>query len=147
MTVADVSASVDLRTAWGSLPQAVRLFLPGSLYPFAACCQILKTAPRFPSYTEQEIADEVGISDDTVSRIVEESRKNDMWQKYGILSRYQEPDWNAPLYNVWKKQEKTNGTAFPSSLSMEGERRPLVPVGTIATSYARLYHNKAFSAP
>jgi DNA modification methylase len=61
-------------------------------------------------YTEEEIAEAVGLTKQAISSILEECQKNDTWQKFYILSRYQEPDWSPPLYNVWKQQDKTNKT-------------------------------------
>ena len=60
-------------------------------------------------YTEAEIAEAVGVSEETV-RLSAKSQDFDSWQKLGVLSRYQEPDWSPPLYDVWKRQDKTNGT-------------------------------------
>jgi len=62
-------------------------------------------------WTEQEIADEVGCDRATVNRLIEEPCKIDSWQKCTVLSEYREPDWTPPLYNVWKRQTKTNGTS------------------------------------
>jgi len=62
-------------------------------------------------YTEQEIAEVVGLTKQAVSVITTECQKDDTWHKFDILSRYQEPDWSPPLYNVWKQQTKSNTTS------------------------------------
>ena len=54
-------------------------------------------------YTEQEIADAVGVADRTIPNVIE-SAKTATWQKLRILSTYAEPDWSPPLYDVWKLQ-------------------------------------------
>jgi len=61
-------------------------------------------------YTDEEIAEAVGVDQSTVTREMEEPCKNETLQKCMILANYQEPDWKPPLYNVWKLQEKTNTT-------------------------------------
>ena len=59
-------------------------------------------------YTEVEIAEAVGVAQQTVNDQVKELPKHVIWQKSVILSQYQEPDWTPPLYNVWKQQDKSN---------------------------------------
>jgi len=62
-------------------------------------------------HTEQEIAEAVGCDQKTVNNVVSELGKNDIWQKFLVLSRYQEPEWTPPLYNVWKQQDKSNSVS------------------------------------
>jgi len=59
-------------------------------------------------YTESEIAEAVGVTRQAIT--AQEWQKADIWQKFAILSTYQEADWRPPLYNVWKLQDKTNKT-------------------------------------
>jgi DNA modification methylase len=61
-------------------------------------------------YTEEEIANECRVDQSTINRQCQELCKSDIWQKNIIFSEYQDPDWLPPLYNVWKKQDKTNKT-------------------------------------
>ena len=60
-------------------------------------------------YTEEEIAEAVGIDQSTVNDMVNgESWETATWQKSMILAEYREPEWTPPLYNVWTKAAKTN---------------------------------------
>jgi len=60
-------------------------------------------------YTEEEIAEKAGLNRSTITKI--EWCKFDTWQKFTIFSNYQEPDWKPPIYNVWKRQDKSNKTS------------------------------------
>ena len=62
-------------------------------------------------YTEEEIAEAAGCSVQPIKDVVTEPDKSATWQKNLILSTYSEPDWAPPLYNVWKVQNKSNGTS------------------------------------
>lgn len=62
-------------------------------------------------YTEEEIAEQVGVSEGTVHELIEKSSEIPSLEKMRILSEYRDPDWTPPLYNVWKRQEKTNGVS------------------------------------
>ena len=61
-------------------------------------------------YTEDQIAEALGLARNTVNVLMSESSKMDIWQKLAIFSEYHDPDWQPPLYNVWKQQNKTNLT-------------------------------------
>ena len=61
-------------------------------------------------YTEDEIAAETEISKATVSEAIRKCSELDTWQKLNIFANYQDPDWTPPLYDIWKRQEKTNKT-------------------------------------
>ena len=62
-------------------------------------------------YTEEEIAEKVGVDQATVNRTMEEPCKADTWQKCMIFSAYSDPSWQPPLYDVWKVQNKSNTTS------------------------------------
>lgn len=62
-------------------------------------------------YTEEEIAEAVKVDQSTVSRQCEELCKSDIWQKCIVFSEYSDPDWQPPLYDVWKVQNKSNRTS------------------------------------
>ena len=62
-------------------------------------------------YTQEEVAEAVGLSDEWVRQNVQESQLYDTWPKLGIFSAYQDPGWVPPLYDVWKVQNKSNKTA------------------------------------
>lgn len=62
-------------------------------------------------YTEEEIAEQVGVSKATVIDILQKRSEIPSLEKLTILSEYREPDWTPPLYNVWKRQEKTNSVS------------------------------------
>ena len=59
--------------------------------------------------TEQEIAEVVGVTRQAIT--AQEWQKSDIWQKFAIFSQYTDPDWHPPLYDVWKVQDKSNGTS------------------------------------
>lgn len=59
-------------------------------------------------YTEDEIAGTVGTSVQPVKASVEKPDENEHFRKHLIFSRYEEPDWKPPLYDVWKVQDKSN---------------------------------------
>jgi len=59
-------------------------------------------------YTEQEIADKEQIDESTVSVVLKNLEKSDTIQKFKVFANYQDPDWEPPLYNVWKQQKKSN---------------------------------------
>jgi hypothetical protein len=62
-------------------------------------------------YTEEEIAEQVDLSVFPVHQLLEKPYEIANLQKNKILSEYNEPDWTPPIYNVWKRQEKTNGVS------------------------------------
>ena len=62
-------------------------------------------------YTDDEIADSVGCGRSTVTTLMKDPSEIAIWQKLTNLSRYQDPDWSPPLYNVWKTQNKSNATS------------------------------------
>jgi hypothetical protein len=58
-------------------------------------------------YTEEEIAEAIGIGEDAVSKRLPELRekyRNTNGGKVGFLD-----DFDPPLYNVWKQQDKSKG--------------------------------------
>jgi len=61
-------------------------------------------------YTEEEIAERVGVSIGTVFNVIEKSSEDATWQKLKIFSEYRDPDWKPPLYDVWKVQNTSNST-------------------------------------
>jgi len=67
-------------------------------------------------YTEEEIAAEAGLTQQAVS--VQELQKSARWQKFVIFSEYQEPEWEPPLFDVWKVQNKSNATSHPGNSEM-----------------------------
>ena len=52
-------------------------------------------------YTQQEIAEEIGIHKDTVSEIVEVCQKKYPDTKSDKLAKYQDSDFELPIYNIW----------------------------------------------
>lgn len=61
-------------------------------------------------YTNDEIAAFVGTSVQPVKDVID-SDNSATWQKNLNLSQYAEADWHPPLYDVWKVQNKSNGTS------------------------------------
>lgn len=61
-------------------------------------------------YTEEEIAEAVGMPQQTVNDHTRELPKDDIWQKSVVFSEYRDPAWHPPLYDVWKVQDKSNET-------------------------------------
>jgi predicted DNA-binding protein YlxM (UPF0122 family) len=59
-------------------------------------------------YTEDEIAEKVGISHDSVGRKIEDLRKSFPGTNSVKLSQYDDPDFQVPLYTVWSFGRKTN---------------------------------------
>lgn len=57
-------------------------------------------APWLACHTEQEIAEAVGMPQQTAHDHLAELPKSDIWQKSVILSRYQEPDWSPPTWTI-----------------------------------------------
>lgn len=57
---------------------------------------------RASCYTEEQIAEEVGLSLGSISEAVKEPSEMDSWQKLKVFSSYQDPKWRPPLYDVWK---------------------------------------------
>lgn len=52
-------------------------------------------------YSQQQIADEVGVHKDTITENLKERRKLESFPKSDKpLALYQEPDWEPPLYAV-----------------------------------------------
>ena len=49
-------------------------------------------------YTEEEIAEAVGLTQQAVSAM--EPQKSDIWQKFVIFSNYREPGWQPPIHDV-----------------------------------------------
>jgi hypothetical protein len=62
-------------------------------------------------YTDEEIAEGLGCSVQPVKEQTEKPDENETLQKNLVFSAYQDTDWTPPLYNVWKRQDKTNSTA------------------------------------
>jgi predicted transcriptional regulator len=59
-------------------------------------------------YTEQEIADSVGITKQAVGQICKEKYTSTELYKPAYL--HQDESFEVPLYNVWKQQTKTDGS-------------------------------------
>lgn len=59
-------------------------------------------------YTQEEIAEEVGIGRTTVTELTQELCKLEAFPKSTVSAQYAEPDWAPPLYTVWTKSAKTN---------------------------------------
>ena len=61
-------------------------------------------------YTEEEIAEKVGVDQATVNRTMEEPCKADTWQKCMIFSAYSDPSWQPPLSQM--SGSDTSSVAF-----------------------------------
>lgn len=62
-------------------------------------------------WTREEIAASEGLSDGAISEIWSEFLDLEKLTKPAqTLATYSDPDWKPPIYNVWKQQEKTNGS-------------------------------------
>lgn len=67
-------------------------------------------------WTQQEIADEVGVTKDTVCQITAEFPKSDKLTKPQQSAAEHATDFDVPIYNIWKQQIKTEGvTHFGNS--------------------------------
>lgn len=66
-------------------------------------------------YSEQEIADKVGIAQKTVSNKVENfSNFSQMAKITKLEATYQEEDFKPPIYNLWNDLKLTNNVGlFP----------------------------------
>ena len=60
--------------------------------------------------TQQEIADATGWSQPTVKSFIENGSVADL-DKTDQLSAEHATDFTPPIYNIWKQQEKTNGSS------------------------------------
>jgi len=66
--------------------------------------------------THEEIAARVSLSEEAIRQFVaEKSQLLDIWRKLGIFSEYRDSDWQPPLYDVWKVQNKSNGVTHPGN--------------------------------
>ena len=70
-------------------------------------------------YSEQEIADEVGLAQKTITNSVSNfSNLNNFVQITKLAATYQEEDFKPPLYNLWNDLKLTRvtppGEIFPS---------------------------------
>lgn len=62
-------------------------------------------------WTREEIAESEGLSNGQISEIWSEFLELEKLTKSSqTMALYSEPDWKPPIYNVWKQQEKTNGS-------------------------------------
>lgn len=59
-------------------------------------------------WTYEEIGEKLGVTFKTADNYVQEFVKSDKCQKLQIFADYQGPDWEPPLYSVWKQQTKSN---------------------------------------
>lgn len=59
-------------------------------------------------WTYEEIGEKLGISFKSADNYVQEFVKSDKCQKLQIFADYLNPKWKPPLYNIWKKQVKSN---------------------------------------
>lgn len=64
-------------------------------------------------HTQEEIAEEEGITKETVSTICQ--KMAELPESDKVLANHHEPDYKRPLYNVWKWQEKTPGVKHPGN--------------------------------
>lgn len=58
-------------------------------------------------YTEEEIGTAVGLDESTVHPLAK-SLKSEAMQKSRMFAEYLDPDWSPPLYNIWRKHDRTN---------------------------------------
>ena len=65
-------------------------------------------------YTEEEIAEAVGVDQSTINRQVTELCKSDIWQKSIVFSQYREPGWQPPIHDVWRAIEVTDAAGHPA---------------------------------
>jgi len=71
-------------------------------------------------YTQQEIADAVGISQKEVSKKTAELYQMDIWQKgIKLKANYEDPDWETPLYNIWTFAKNNNSTKHFGNTAVE----------------------------
>jgi len=66
-------------------------------------------------YTEDEIAERAGLSKATISSRVEKCSDLESFPKLNIPARYLDQQWKAPIYDVWKVQNKSNETSHPGN--------------------------------
>ena len=59
----------------------------------------------------EEIAEEEGVTKETVSAICQ--KMAELPESDKVLALHHEPEYKRPLYNIWKWQEKTEGTRHP----------------------------------
>lgn len=62
--------------------------------------------------TLDEIAEREDLKQQSITTILENHRKSDTVQKSVIFSHYQNPDWNPPIYDIWKAASKSNETSI-----------------------------------
>jgi len=68
--------------------------------------------------TREEIAAAAKVSPAEVSDTIEKRSEIATLRKMTIFSKYQEPDWETPLFDVWKVQNKSNATSHPGNSEM-----------------------------
>jgi DNA-binding XRE family transcriptional regulator len=62
-------------------------------------------------YTQQEIADSVGITKQAVEQVCQETAGLPKLDKVDQSAAEHATDFTPPIYNIWKQQEKTNGSS------------------------------------
>ena len=62
-------------------------------------------------YTQQEIADSVGITKQAVEQVCQETAGLPKLDKVDQSAAEHATDFTPPIYNIWKQQEKTKGSS------------------------------------
>ena len=62
-------------------------------------------------YTQQEIADSVGITKQAVEQVCQETAGLPKLDKVDQSAAEHATDFTPPIYNIWKQQEKTNASS------------------------------------
>jgi len=71
-------------------------------------------------HTQQQIADEVGVTKETISQTVQECQKLESFPKSDKLhALYQEPEWEPPLYDIWNQSKQSNKAPVFGSVPSE----------------------------
>ncbi len=77
-------------------------------------------------HTQEEIAAREGLSQDAISLILREFPILEKLVKpKQTLATHAEPEWEPPLYNVWKQQEKTAGSTHFGNSEIRWLNNPL----------------------
>jgi hypothetical protein len=64
-------------------------------------------------HTQEEIAKAVGCDQKTATNQIEDLRNSVLQNQIPKLASEHATDFDPPIYNVWKQQEKTKGNGMP----------------------------------
>ncbi len=75
-------------------------------------------------YSSKEIGDSEGLAEQTVREITQEFSDLKKLAKSDLAAAEHATDFDVPIYNIWKQQEKTKGASHRGQPSQRTHRRP-----------------------